>query len=168
MHEPGVGGFQDQSGGGLPRDKRENKYEFPWEDYLAGAKLIAFLQPLVQERFHGWLPLDRGSHLWAGEAKGKWIGSQREAGLRVWGSLKLTCRARILLMVSGSECGCASTLEMTGILGVTISVTANAASSLETAGSMKLVWKAPATARRTCKFKLLRVFFSLEFLLSLG
>lgn len=49
----------------------------------------------------------------------------------------------------GSACGCASTLEMTGILGVLISVAASAASNLETAGSMKLVWNAPATARRT-------------------
>lgn len=39
---------------------------------------------------------------------------------------------------------------MTGILGVLMSVDANAASNLETAGSIKLVWKAPATARRTC------------------
>ena len=37
-----------------------------------------------------------------------------------------TCRARMSLMVSGSECGCASTLEMTGMRGVTIFVDANA------------------------------------------
>jgi len=61
----------------------------------------------------------------------------------------LTCRANIFLIVSGSACGCALTLDMTGILGVLISVAANAASNLETAGSMKLVWKAPATAKRT-------------------
>lgn len=60
-----------------------------------------------------------------------------------------TWRAKIFLIVSGSACGCASTLEMTGILGVLISVAASAASNLETAGSMKLVWNAPATARRT-------------------
>jgi hypothetical protein len=41
---------------------------------------------------------------------------------------------------------------MTGILGVLISVAANADSNLETAGCMKLVWKAPATARRTWKY----------------
>ena len=51
--------------------------------------------------------------------------------------------------MSGSEWGCASTLEITGILGDLISVAANADSNLETAGCMKLVWKAPATARRT-------------------
>lgn len=39
---------------------------------------------------------------------------------------------------------------MTGILGVLMSVDANAASNLDTAGSIKLVWKAPATAKRTC------------------
>jgi len=39
---------------------------------------------------------------------------------------------------------------MTGILGVLISVVANAASNLDTAGFIKLVWKAPATARCTC------------------
>jgi len=65
--------------------------------------------------------------------------------------VELTCRAKICLIVSGSEWGCASTLEMTGILGVRISVAANADSNLETAGCMKLVWKAPATARRTWK-----------------
>ena len=54
-----------------------------------------------------------------------------------------------LLIVAGSACGCASTLDITGILGCLISVAANAASNLETAGSMKLVWKAPATAKRT-------------------
>jgi hypothetical protein len=40
-------------------------------------------------------------------------------------------------------------LDITGILGCLISVAANATSNLETAGSMKLVWKAPATAKRT-------------------
>ena len=53
--------------------------------------------------------------------------------------------------MSGSAWGCASTLDITGIRGVLISVAANAVSSLDTAGSMNLVWKAPATARRTCK-----------------
>jgi len=61
-----------------------------------------------------------------------------------------TCRANIFFIVSGSVCGRAFTLEMTGILGVLMSVDANAASNLDTAGSIKLVWKAPATARRTC------------------
>lgn len=37
-----------------------------------------------------------------------------------------TWRARMSLMTSGSECGCASTLLMTGILGVLIVVEARA------------------------------------------
>lgn len=60
-----------------------------------------------------------------------------------------TCRASIFLIVSGSACGSASTLDITGILGVLITVDAKAASSLDTAGSIKPVWKAPATANRT-------------------
>lgn len=50
-----------------------------------------------------------------------------------------TCCAKIFLIVSGSECGWASTFDITGILGVLISVVASAASNLETAGSIKLV-----------------------------
>jgi hypothetical protein len=37
-----------------------------------------------------------------------------------------TCRARMSLMVSGSEWGCASTLDTTGMRGVTIRVDASA------------------------------------------
>lgn len=51
--------------------------------------------------------------------------------------------------MAGSACGWASTLDITGILGGLMAVAANAASNLDTAGSMKLVWKAPATASRT-------------------
>lgn len=61
-----------------------------------------------------------------------------------------TWQARIFLIVSGFACGRASTLDITGIFGVLISVRARADSSLETAGFMKLVWKAPATASLTC------------------
>ena len=60
-----------------------------------------------------------------------------------------TWRVSIFLIVSGSACGSASTLDMTGILGFLITVDAKAASNLDTAGSMKPVWKAPATANRT-------------------
>lgn len=69
--------------------------------------------------------------------------------LKFWSSRKSTWHASIFLIMSGFAWGCASTLDITGILGVLISVAANAASNLETAGSMKLVWNAPATARRT-------------------
>jgi hypothetical protein len=52
-------------------------------------------------------------------------------------------------MVSGSECGCASTLEMTGMRGVDMLVAASAPRSCSTAGCMNSVWKAPATASFT-------------------
>ncbi len=52
-------------------------------------------------------------------------------------------------MVSGSECGCASTLEMTGMRGVTMLVAASAPRSCSTAGCMNSVWNAPATASFT-------------------
>lgn len=52
-------------------------------------------------------------------------------------------------MVSGSECGCASTFEMTGMRGAVMFVDASAPRSRSTAGCMKSVWKAPATASFT-------------------
>jgi hypothetical protein len=42
-------------------------------------------------------------------------------------------------------------VRITGILGVLKSVVAKAASNFSTAGPINCVWKAPATARRTCK-----------------
>jgi hypothetical protein len=42
----------------------------------------------------------------------------------------------MLLMTSGSEWGCASTLEITGMRGVTIAVAARAAFSFSAAGAM--------------------------------
>lgn len=51
----------------------------------------------------------------------------------------LTWLANIFLIVSGSACGCASTFDITGILGVLISVALKAASNRETAGFIKLV-----------------------------
>lgn len=60
-----------------------------------------------------------------------------------------TCFARMALIVAGSECGLASTFEMTGMRGVLISVLLRASCNFATAGCMYSVWKAPATARRT-------------------
>lgn len=61
-----------------------------------------------------------------------------------------TCLTRMALMVAGSECGCASTLLMTGMRGVTMFVLLRASCSFSAAGAMYCVWNAPATARRAC------------------
>ena len=52
-------------------------------------------------------------------------------------------------MTSGSECVLASTLEMTGMRGLTMVTSLSTASSAGTAGFIKSVWKAPATASLT-------------------
>mmetsp|Transcript_110208 Transcript_110208/g.290887 ORF Transcript_110208/g.290887 Transcript_110208/m.290887 type:complete len:212 (+) Transcript_110208:37-672(+) len=61
----------------------------------------------------------------------------------------VTCFSRISLSSSGSECGDASTLDTTGMRGLFRSTPDSASLSLSTAGAMKSVWKAPATASGT-------------------
>ena len=61
----------------------------------------------------------------------------------------VTWVARSFLMVAGSLWGLASTLEMTGMRGFLNSMSSSTFSRAGTAGAMKSVWKAPATASLT-------------------
>ena len=60
-----------------------------------------------------------------------------------------SCLASVARMASASVCGSTSTLEITGILGVEMGVSARPALSASAAGAMKSVWNAPATASFT-------------------
>ena len=61
----------------------------------------------------------------------------------------VTCLVRMSLITAGSECAFASTFDTTGIRGFETSTVASTSESVPTAGAMKSVWKAPATASLT-------------------